>query len=69
MEYAVENQFEFIDFMGAGIKGEQYGVREYKLQFGGELVEDGRYTKVLNAFLYFIGKKGLVLWKLLQPKQ
>jgi serine/alanine adding enzyme len=69
LEYAVANGIPHVDFMGAGKSNEAYGVRKYKLQFGGELVEHGRYTKVLNAFLYFIGKKGLGLWKLLKPKK
>jgi hypothetical protein len=54
--------------MGAGKLNNDYGVRKYKLQFGGDLVEHGRYTKVLSVVLYFIGIKGLGLWKLLQPK-
>jgi hypothetical protein len=65
MEYALDHQLELVDFMGAGVKDDNYGVRDYKLQFGGDLVEHGRYLKILNSPLYIIGKKGLSLWKLL----
>lgn len=65
MEYAIDKSIPIIDFMGAGKPGDHYGVRDYKSQFGGELVEHGRFIKVLNPFLYAIGKLGLkVLSKL-----
>lgn len=65
MEYAIDKSIPIIDFMGAGKPGDHYGVRDYKSQFGGELVEHGRFIKVLNPFLYGIGKLGLkVLSKL-----
>jgi len=45
--------------MGAGKPNEEYGVRDYKSQFGGDLVAFGRYLKVLNPLLYRVGKVGL----------
>jgi lipid II:glycine glycyltransferase (peptidoglycan interpeptide bridge formation enzyme) len=59
MEYAIENDIPRFDFMGAGLKDEKYGVRSYKKAFGGELVEHGRYIKILKPRLYKIGKFGL----------
>ena len=59
LDFAVENNFPMVDFMGAGKPGVEYGVRQYKLGFGGELVEQGRFLKVLNPTLYFLGKIGL----------
>ncbi len=59
IEYAINNQIPMLDFMGAGKLGIEYGVREYKSKFGGDLVEHGRFLKVLNPFLYNIGKAGL----------
>jgi len=65
MEYAIDNNIPMIDFMGAGRTNQNYGVRDYKSQFGGKLVEHGRFIKVLNPFLYVVGKLGLkVLSKL-----
>lgn len=59
MEYASKNNIPVFDFMGAGNKNEDYGVREFKSRFGGELVEFGRYNKVCKPLLYKLGKLGL----------
>lgn len=59
IEYAVNNNLGKLDFMGAGKPGVDYGVREYKLQFGGHLVEYGRFFKIERPSLYRIGKMGL----------
>jgi lipid II:glycine glycyltransferase (peptidoglycan interpeptide bridge formation enzyme) len=65
IEYANQNNIPLFDFMGAGKPDEEYGVRDFKARFGGEQVEHGRFIKVLNPFLYAIGKLGLkVLSKL-----
>ncbi len=45
--------------MGAGKSGTDYGVRDYKLQFGGHLVEYGRFIRIERPSLYRIGKMGL----------
>lgn len=59
IEYAVQNNLGKLDFMGAGKSGIDYGVREYKLQFGGYLVENGRFIKIEQPSIYKIGKMGL----------
>jgi lipid II:glycine glycyltransferase (peptidoglycan interpeptide bridge formation enzyme) len=61
IEFAVNNNLKCIDFMGAGKPAEDYGVRDFKLQFGGALVEHGRYLLILNPLLYKIGVLGLKL--------
>ena len=62
--HAAENGFPRFDFMGAG-KPEDggYGVRDFKLKFGGELVEYGRYKYVANHFLYRLGEIGVKVLK------
>ena len=35
------------DFMGAGPRNKEYGVRKFKLTFGGELTPEYRYRKYL----------------------
>ncbi|MGC9472429.1 MAG: lipid II:glycine glycyltransferase FemX, partial [Bacteroidales bacterium] len=65
MEYAAENHIPAFDFMGAGRKDRDYGVREFKSRFGGERVEYGRYIKINQPVLYQIGKAGLSFMKLL----
>lgn len=59
IEYATQNNIPLFDFMGAGQPDEEYGVRDFKTRFGGELVEHGRFIKVLNPYLYAVGKLGL----------
>jgi hypothetical protein len=59
MEYAIDNNIPVVDFMGAGKPDIDYGVRKYKSEFGGKLVEHGRYIKTLNPFLYNLGRIGL----------
>ena len=62
--HAAENDYSRFDFMGAGKPDDGgYGVRDFKLKFGGELVEQGRYVCVCNAMLYNIGKFGVKLMK------
>ncbi len=58
IQFGLKKKLKEFDFMGAGIKGEDYGVRKFKAQFGGELVEHGRYFKVYKPLLYEIAKSG-----------
>lgn len=59
MEFANLNNIPRFDFMGAGQAGNDYGVREFKSRFGGELVEHGRFRKVFNSLLFNTGVLGL----------
>lgn len=65
IDYGINNNLHYFDFMGAGSPEEEYGVREFKSRFGGEEVEHGRFLYILNKSKYKIGKLGLkVLSKL-----
>lgn len=55
IEYAARNNFKRFDFMGAGKPDKNYGVREFKSKFGGELVEYGRFLYICKPLLYSIG--------------
>jgi serine/alanine adding enzyme len=57
LEYGMNNGLKYLDFMGAGKPDKKYGVRKYKMEFGGEMVEEGRFLKIENRFLYFLGEK------------
>jgi len=61
MEYAAANGYKTFDFMGAGSPGKPYGVRDFKLKFGGVMVEDGRFLYICNRILYY---SGIVLIKI-----
>ena len=63
MKFASDNNYPLFDMMGAGKPDEKYGVRDFKAEFGGELVEHGRYLCVLNKCLYNLGKLGVKLLK------
>lgn len=65
IEYALKNGLKYFDFMGAGRIDTDYGVREFKSKFGGELVEYGRYKCINKPLLYKVGELGLkILGKL-----
>ena len=51
------------DMMGAGEPGVPYGVRDFKSEFGGELVEHGRFLCVNKPMLYRLGKLGVKILK------
>ena len=59
IEDAKENGLPLFDFMGAGVPDVPYGVREFKREFGGEIVEYGRFLCVRKPLLYAIGKMGV----------
>ena len=59
MQYAADNGYPLFDFMGAGKPDEPYGVRDFKAEFGGELVEHGRFLSVRKPLLYKIGTLGV----------
>jgi lipid II:glycine glycyltransferase (peptidoglycan interpeptide bridge formation enzyme) len=63
IEYAKKSKIEMFDFMGAGKPNIPYGVRDFKMEFGGKLVEHGRFLYIRNPFLYEIGKLGVKFLK------
>jgi len=63
IQYAANKGLKYFDFMGAGKPDEEYGVREFKSKFGGELVEFGRFERIHKPFLFKFGKFGLKVWQ------
>ncbi len=55
IRYAADNGFKRFDMMGAGKPGDNYGVRDFKAQFGGELVEHGRFLRINKPLVYKAG--------------
>jgi hypothetical protein len=51
------------DMMGAGEPGVPYGVRDFKREFGGELVEHGRFLCICKPWLYRLGAWGVRMLK------
>lgn len=63
IEYAKKNGLPIFDFMGAGVPNQSYGVRDFKMEFNGELLECGRYLCIRKPLLYKIGKWGVKILK------
>ncbi|MES2590513.1 MAG: hypothetical protein V4608_01425 [Bacteroidota bacterium] len=63
IDFGIKNGLRGIDLMGAGQPNEEYGVRNYKAEFGGDMVEHGRFIKICNPFLFQLGKIGLAVLK------
>lgn len=63
LEYCVENGIKYFDWMGAGKPGIAYGVRDFKLQYGGELEDFGRYQIAHKPLLMNIASKAFNLKK------
>lgn len=56
------------DMMGAGEPGVPYGVRDFKSEFGGTLVEHGRFIYVCKPLLYRIGVAGVRILKVFKSE-
>ena len=63
MAYAAEHGIARCDFMGAGVPGVPYGVRDFKERFGGKMVEHGRFLYIAKPILYQIGAWGVKIMK------
>ena len=64
LQFAAENGYPKFDMMGAGKPGDGgYGVRDFKLKFGGELLDLGRYEFICKPLLFNLGKLGVKILK------
>lgn len=63
MQYANEHGCARYDMMGAGVPGVPYGVRDFKSEFGGDMVEHGRFLCVCKPLLYKLGVLGVKILK------
>lgn len=66
--WAKENKYNTFDFGGAGKPNVEYGVRDHKLKFGGDLVDYGRYERVNSKMIIFFSEKAFALLKKLKSK-
>jgi len=58
LQWGAENGYHLYDFGGAGKPDEEYGVRDFKSKFGGELVCYGRNIHIHSPFLLRLSKLG-----------
>ena len=66
IKWGAANGFTSFDFGGAGKPDKPYGVREFKIKYGGSLVNYGRFEKIHKPFTYKVAKIGFNFWKLLK---
>ena len=66
MEYALDNEIESFDFMGVGLPNKDYGVRDFKAKFGGEMTNFGRFGRINNRFIYLLTEVGFNFLALLK---
>ena len=66
MEWGIDNGYKIFDFGGAGKPNVKYGIRDYKLKFGGDLLTFGRFEKIHNPIMMKIGKLGFKIWRLIK---
>lgn len=58
LEWGSRNGYRTFDFGGGGKPDEEYGVRDFKAKFGGELVNFGRYQCVHRPALLRVSELG-----------
>jgi len=58
LEWAAENHIPEFDFLGLGKPEIPYGVRDFKLRFGGEQVNYGRFGRRNYRLMYAIAEVG-----------
>ena len=63
IQLALQSGCKRYNMMGAGEPGVPYGVRDFKAEFGGQLVEHGRFLSICKQMLYRIGKWGVKILK------
>lgn len=61
LEWGAQNGYEVYDFGGAGKPNENYGVRDFKAKFGGDLVNFGRNIYVHGPKLLKLSQVGYQL--------
>ena len=71
IEWGSKNGYRIFDFGGAGrldYHGEviEKGIYEFKRQFGGQLVNFGRYKKIHSPKKLWLAEKGFGVWRRLK---
>ncbi len=61
IQYAIEEGVPIFDFLGAGSPKDNYGVRNFKLKFGGKLANDGRFIRINKPLIYELASLWLKL--------
>lgn len=68
LSWGSDNGYCIFDFGGAGSPHKEYGVREFKRRFGGELVNYGEWVKINSPIKLRVAKIGFKVYKMLGEK-
>lgn len=63
LQWGVEHGYETYDFGGAGHPDQEYGVRDFKAKFNGQLINFGRDTCVHAPLALKLGKLGYTFYR------
>lgn len=66
IDYAIKTGYRQFDFMGVGKPNVPYGVRDFKMRFGGTVVNYGRYIRISNKFIYMLAEFGYNILSLMK---
>ncbi len=58
LSFAADQGIDHFDFMGLGRPDRPYGVRDFKLRFGGNIVNYGRFARRNQKTLYWLAEIG-----------
>jgi len=68
MCWCADNGVKYFDWLGAGKPNVSYGVRDFKLQYGGELVDFGRFQMIHSPLGFKIAETGFKFIQKLKGK-
>lgn len=67
LRWGIRKGYKTFDYGGAGEPNKPYGVRAFKQQMGGVLVNFGRYEKIHRPALFKIGVMGIKMMRIAKP--
>ena len=67
LRWGIRKGYKTFDYGGAGEPNKPYGVRAFKQQMGGALVNFGRYEKIHRPALFKIGVMGIKMMRIAKP--
>lgn len=67
LRWGIRKGYKTFDYGGAGEPNKPYGVRAFKQQMGGTLVNFGRYEKIHRPALFKIGVMGIKMMRIAKP--
>lgn len=63
LRWGSQNGYKVFNFGGAGEQGKEYGVREFKKKFGGDMVVEATYIKIHNKLRFLVLSKLSSIYK------